>query len=106
LLEDQGYVRAVEAEGKRVYHITPEGEAFLDQHRDTVDDILGRVRDTLREVLGGTMGDLNEAFARLAALVYREAWRRGPRDPLTAKMVQILERAMEEIRGLREQPGG
>ena len=28
LLEDQGYVRAVETEGKKVYHITPEGEAF------------------------------------------------------------------------------
>src|SRR5262245_1938563 len=28
LLEDQGYVRGVETDGKRVYHITPEGERF------------------------------------------------------------------------------
>jgi len=47
LLEDQGYVRAVETEGKKVYHITPEGEAFLEEHRDVIDDILGRVRGRL-----------------------------------------------------------
>src|SRR5437762_4232075 len=39
LLEDQGYVRAVETEGRRVYHITAEGEHFLDENRDVIDDI-------------------------------------------------------------------
>lgn len=104
MLEDQGYVRVVEEEGKRVFHITPEGEAFLDEHRDTVDDILDRVRDTLRQVLGGVRGELNESFARLAGLAYREAWRRGPEDPLTRRIIEILNRATEEIRGLRDQP--
>src|SRR5215475_1935090 len=28
LLEDQGYIRAVETEGKKVYHVTPAGESF------------------------------------------------------------------------------
>lgn len=104
MLEDQGYVRAVEEEGKRVYHITPEGEAFLHEHRDTVDDILGRVRDTLRQVMGGAMGDVNESFARLAGLIYKEAWRRGPDDPLTRRIVEILDQAAAEVRGLRDQP--
>ena len=30
LLEDQGYVRAVEAEGKKVYEVTPEGIKYLE----------------------------------------------------------------------------
>src|SRR5437868_10259894 len=47
LLEDQGFVKVVETEGKKVYHITPEGEAFLEQNRSTLDDILDRVKDAL-----------------------------------------------------------
>lgn len=104
LLEDQGYVRGVETEGKKVYHLTPEGEAFLDEHRDTLDDIFDRVRDTLRSALGGTIGELNEAFARLAGLAYRDAWERGADDPATKRIIEILERAAEEIRGFRDAP--
>ena len=102
LLEDQGYVRAVEAEGKRVYHITPEGEAFLEQHRDVIEEILGRVRDTVRGFAGGQMGTLNQAFARLAAATYRQAWRLGPDDPAVAKIAEVLRRAAEEIEKARD----
>lgn len=105
LLEDQGLVRSVETDGRKVYHLTPEGEAFLDEHRSVVDDILNRVRETLRHVAGGTMGELNEAFARLAAAAYRGAWRRGPDDPLTSRIVTILRHAADEIRGLDREAG-
>lgn len=96
LLEDQGLVRIVEAEGKKVYHVTPEGERFLEEHRDTLDDILDRVRDAVRSVAGGTMGELNEAFARLAGLAYRHAWRAGPDDERTRRIIEILKKAVEE----------
>jgi len=96
LLEDQGLVRIVEAEGKKVYHVTPEGERFLEEHRDTLDDILDRVRDAVRSVAGGTMGELNEAFARLAGLAYRHAWRAGPDDERTRRIIDILKKAVEE----------
>jgi DNA-binding PadR family transcriptional regulator len=97
LLEDQGYVRAVETDGRKVYHITPEGERFLDEHRDLIDDIFVRVRDTLRDVAGGSMGELNAAFARLAAVTYKRAWRRGPDDPAILRVVEILRRSIDEI---------
>lgn len=96
LLEDQGLVRIVEAEGKKVYHVTPEGERFLEEHRDTLDDILDRVRDAVRSVAGGTMGELNEVFARLAGLAYRHAWRAGPNDERTRRIIEILKKAVEE----------
>lgn len=102
LLEDQGYVRAVESEGKRVYHITPEGEAFLEEHRDVIDDILERVRDTVRGFAGGQMGELNQAFARLARSVYRQAWQLGPDNPAVARMADVLRKAAEEIEKTRE----
>jgi DNA-binding PadR family transcriptional regulator len=104
LLEDQGFVRVVETEGKKTYHITPEGEAFLEQHRDTIDEIFSRVRDTVRDVAGGVMGDLSHSFARLAALAYKDAWGHGPNDPTTRRIVEILDKAAEEIRALRSQP--
>ena len=97
LLEDQGFVRVVEDEGKKVYHITPEGEKFLDEHRDTIDEILDRVRDAVRGFAGGSMADLNQAFARLASLAYRHAWRAGNDDAYTKRIIEVLRRAAEEI---------
>src|ERR1044071_943971 len=104
LLEDQGYVRAVETEGRKVYHITAEGERFLDENRDVIDDIIDRVRDTLRDVAGGHMGELNAAFARLAAVTYKRAWRRGPDHPSLQRVVDILRRAIDDIEREWEQP--
>lgn len=101
LLEDQGYVRVVETEGKKVYHITPEGEAFLEEHRDVIDDIFARVRDAVRGFAGGAMGELSQAFARLASLAYGEAWRAGPGDPKVERMVAILRQAATDIEALK-----
>ncbi|MGE0439289.1 MAG: PadR family transcriptional regulator [Gemmatimonadales bacterium] len=97
LLEDQGYVRAVEQDGKKVYHITPEGEAFLDENRDLLEDIFERVRDTVREFTGGHMGELNHAFSKLARVTFRRAWRKGPDHPAVARVVEILRRTTDEI---------
>jgi DNA-binding PadR family transcriptional regulator len=97
LLEDQGLVRGVEEDGKRVYHITPEGEKFLDEHRSTVDDILDRVRDAVRGFAGGSMAELNQAFAQLARDAYGKAWRAGPDDEKTRRIVEILKRAATEV---------
>ena len=66
LLEDQGYVRVVEEGGKKIYHITPEGEQFLETNKDAIEDIFDRVRDTVRDFAGGPMGELHQAFARVA----------------------------------------
>ena len=97
LLEDQGFVRAVETEGKKVYHITPEGEQFLEEHRDRLDDILARVRDAVRGFAGGSLGDLNAAFGQLAKVAYGKAWRSGPDDERSKKIVEILRKAVGDV---------
>ena len=63
LLEDQGYIRGMEEDGRKVYHITPEGEALLDSRRDDVDEIFDRVRETVRDVAGGAMGEVGAPLA-------------------------------------------
>ncbi|HET6681176.1 MAG TPA: PadR family transcriptional regulator [Gemmatimonadaceae bacterium] len=97
LLEDEGYLRLEEAGGKKVYHITPEGEAFLDEHRDVVDEIVDRLRETVRDVAGGAMGDLHRAFGKVARATFRTAWRRGPDDPTLARVAEILNRAAADV---------
>ena len=97
LLEDQGYVRSVTADGKKVYHITPEGERFLAEHRDVLEDIFERVRETVRDFAGGATGELNGAFARLATSVYKHAWRKGPEDPAIRRVTEILRKATDDI---------
>jgi DNA-binding PadR family transcriptional regulator len=100
LLEDQGFVRVVETEGKKVYHITPEGEAFLEENQVTLDDILGRVREAVHGFSGGAMGDLNQTVAGLMGRVYKTAWRAGPDDEKTKRIVEILKRALTEVEAI------
>jgi len=97
LLEDQGYVRAVETDGKRVYHITAAGERFLAENRDVLDEIFERVRETVRDFAGGSMGELNGVFAQLATAVYKRAWRRGPEDPALKRVTEILRKAADDV---------
>ena len=103
LLEDQGYVRAVEQDGKKVFHITAEGERFLDDNAQVFDDILDRVRDTVHGFAGGRMGELHSAFAKLASVTYKRAWRHGPHHPALTKVVEILRRSADEIERAWEQ---
>ena len=97
LLEDQGYVRVVETDGKKVYHITPEGERFLEENRDVLEEIFDRVRETVRDFAGGDMGDIHTSFARLAKVTFGRAWRRGPEHPSLKRVAEILRQAADEI---------
>ena len=100
MLEDQGFVRIVEQDGKKVYHITPEGERFLDDNADVLTDIGERIREAVRGVTGGAVADVNTAFAQLAKRVFRDAWRSGPDSERTAKIAEILRRAVADIEAL------
>ena len=97
LLEDQGYIRAVDTDGKKVYHVTPEGEKFLEENRDVLDDIIGRVRDTVRDFAGGSMGEVHGAFGKVAKATFMRAWRKGPEDPSLKRVAEILNRAAADI---------
>ncbi|MFI5209456.1 MAG: PadR family transcriptional regulator [Gemmatimonadales bacterium] len=97
LLEDQGYIRADESDGKKVYHVTPEGDQFLEQNKDLLEEIIDRVRDTVRDFAGGSMGELNGAFGQVARATYRRAWRKGPDHPAIKLVAEILRKAAVEI---------
>lgn len=97
LLEDQELIRGVDTDGKKIYHITPAGEALLEERRSELDDIIDRVKETVKDFAGGSMGDLHRAFGQVAARTFKEAFRRGPGDPRVARVAEILRRTAEEI---------
>ena len=91
LLEDLGHVRVEESEGKRVYHITPAGEAFLEERREPGADAFEWLR-------GGTLAELGQVVARLASVAYQQASRS---EPALKRVIEILRRAADEIERLR-----
>src|SRR5262249_3530105 len=86
--------------GKKVYHITPEGEAFLDDNKDLLSEIGERIKEAMHGVAGGAVGEVNSAFADLAKRVFKDAWRSGPDSERTAKSAEILRRAVADIEAL------
>ncbi|MGH7348781.1 MAG: PadR family transcriptional regulator [Candidatus Rokuibacteriota bacterium] len=95
-LEDEGLVHAKEVDGKKVYEITARGRAFLDEHRDVVDEIFARMRDTVERTVGGAMGEVNRALGVLVKHVYRAGWR-APDDAVRKNIADVLARAAAEI---------
>ena len=77
--------------------MTPEGEKFLDENRDLMEDIFERVRGTVRDFAGGSMGELNGAFMHLAGTTFKRAWRLGPDHPSIKRVTEILRKTAEEI---------
>jgi DNA-binding PadR family transcriptional regulator len=45
MLEDMGYVGSIERDGKKVYTITKEGKAFIDESKEVIDRIKGQMKD-------------------------------------------------------------
>jgi DNA-binding PadR family transcriptional regulator len=97
LLEDEGYVRSEQENGRKIYSITDEGRAFLDQNRDRVEDILERVAGFARHFSDSAMSDLTRSFVKLAQASFEQAVRRpGDADSLS-RLREILERAVREV---------
>lgn len=114
-LEEIGYA-SVEAEGtKKLYRITPEGRAHLEEHRRVVDAIFAQLA-----WVGAKMEHVRRVFsgdeARAAERGERGRWsdevnqsRRALKEALAAtagasaeeqrRVAEILERAAREIRG-------
>ncbi|HXY75229.1 MAG TPA: PadR family transcriptional regulator [Dehalococcoidales bacterium] len=45
MLEDLGYVKATDQDGKKIYNITDEGRAYLKEHKEHVDGIKSHMHD-------------------------------------------------------------
>lgn len=98
-LEDEGLVVGRDVEGKKVYEITDAGRAFLEEHRDVVDDIFDRVREALERTVGGSMADVNRAMKDLMKSVYRTGWRTAD-DATRRRLAEIVRTAVNQVESL------
>jgi len=106
MLEDEGYLRCHEEDGKKTYEITDEGQAYLEEHGDVVDEIFERIGAFADRFWGKDARDLSASFSRLAQSTFEGAfaWESGPE--VLRKMADALDRARKEMEGLRKQPEG
>ncbi len=103
MLEDEGYVASEEQNGKKVYSITQEGRAYLEENGDLIDDVFERVEHFTDRFFGRDMKELSRSFSRLAQLTVDQAfnWGAGPED--LERMNEILEQAVHEMNEVRQE---
>ncbi|WP_423930149.1 PadR family transcriptional regulator [Candidatus Palauibacter sp.] len=105
LLEDQGYVSSTQEDGKRVYRLTSEGHAFLEEHGSRTRDIFGRLVNMGERFTGAAMREVTRSFIHLAQVSFERATG-GHGDPETlARVKAILDRAAREIETAWPEPG-
>jgi DNA-binding PadR family transcriptional regulator len=68
LLEDMGHVSVVEQDGRKVYTVTPQGEAFLAERQDTVREIWEKARWQCGALGGEAWIEMMAELRELAAL--------------------------------------
>jgi len=97
LLEDMGYVKSAEQEGKRVYSITEDGKKFLKERQETMGRIRGQMDDWGRT---GSREELREAMRELRASFFMVG--RAARDLSAAKLTRIKDVAVKAARDIED----
>jgi DNA-binding PadR family transcriptional regulator len=106
LLEDLGYVRAAQQDGKKVYSITDEGRRFLEENRRSVDDIWGRAGERWDPELAAEMREMWREVGSLGRLFGGEM-RAGRIDQEKLRRLrEVIARAAREIEDILEEGGG
>lgn len=101
MLEDQGYVRGEERDGKKVYSITDAGREYLAENSDVVEDILSRVSEFTSGEFRANMGGLGRSFTRLTRAAVERALKWPNDEEVIAQIKQVLDRATHDIEGVR-----
>ncbi len=99
-LEDEGLVQCEERDGKKIYSITDEGLAFLDDNKSTVEEIFERVEETIDSLLSDPIPDVTRLVGRLVTQTYKAAWKLREDADRRGKVVDVLEKAVKELEEL------
>jgi DNA-binding PadR family transcriptional regulator len=105
LLEDMGYVKPSEQDGKKVYTITEEGKGFLKERGETMDKIRDNMRnwcgsgnrEEFREAMHETMHEFHDL-----AHVFRRKAHKVNSEKLN-KIKEILTRATKDIEAVLDE---
>ena len=96
LLEELGYVQSQTGDGtKKLYTITPEGQAFLKANQPLVDSILARMASVAQTYGGGPAPEIRRAMHNLKLAL---SIRLG-RGPLSAEQVRTITGMLDRVAG-------
>lgn len=100
MLEEMGYAKSTTEEGgKKIYEITPEGRAYLEQNKNVVEEIFDRIGEFATSFFGGPMVEVHRAFKNVARATYSTATH--VRNPEVLKRIRdTLDRATAEIESI------
>jgi DNA-binding PadR family transcriptional regulator len=100
LLEDQGFVKVAVTGAKKLYTITPEGNAMLKENRGFIDAINARLNSMADRKGRGHYPELREAIHDLKHVVLFRLQSGPINSKLAHQMEAIIRRAAEEIKNL------
>jgi DNA-binding PadR family transcriptional regulator len=101
MLEDQGFVSAVESDGKKTYAITEAGLEHLEANSDVVDEIVDRVSDFTNRYFRSEMRDLTKSFSRFAQVTFERTVKWPGDADVIEQVKEILRRATNEMEAVR-----
>ena len=107
MLEDMGYVSAVQQEGRKVYTITDAGRSFLNERQPQVDEVFSRVRERWGNEWGPhahrLMHDLRDDLRDLSRSFASEARRRWPDPEQQRRIRDVIGQAKAEIQKILDE---
>ncbi len=106
MLEDAGHLSSEKKDGKKIYTITDEGQEYLKEHGDVVDEIFDRISSFAERFWGREIRNLSSSFSRLAHTAFEEAFWWGEDPEMHGEIKDILDRAWEEIEEVRRKARG
>ena len=101
LLDDMGQIAAQQSEGaKKLFAITPEGQAELDANQDLVDALLARLAEVGEERQRTDSGSVRRAMGNLRAVLVNRLGERDIDEATLHQVVALIDEAAQKIERL------
>jgi len=98
MLEEMGYAEAAERDGKKIYTITDEGLAFLDERKDSADEVRSQMKHRWSFKNIGKMAMMMKEYHALEHLLTRAL--RSQDAEKMQRVRQVLSEAYKEIEAI------